>query len=81
MLKKALQMSLQGVKDVVRPEKLAEITAEEAAVPESKERCILRYAQNAELLQRFRLCLKMTDPFIAASAFRHVGNSGMLVVA
>jgi len=74
-------MNLQGVSHVVPLERPAETTAEEAEAVESKEKCILQYVQNVELLRKFRLCLKMTDPFIAASAFKHVGKFGTFVVA
>lgn len=78
-------MNLQGVSHVVPLERPAETTAEEAEAAavavESKEKCILQYVQNVELLLKFRLCLKMTDPFIAASAFKHVGKFGTFVVA
>jgi hypothetical protein len=74
-------MSLQGASLVVRLEKPAETMAEEAAAVEEKEKCILQYAQNVELLQKFRFCLKMTDPFTVATAFRRVGKNSLAVIA
>jgi hypothetical protein len=82
MLRKVSLTSLQDASLVVRPEKPVETTAEEAAVAaEEKEKCILRYVQNAELLQKFHSCLKTTDPSIAASASKHVGKGRISVIA
>jgi len=80
MQRKALLMSLQDASPAVQPENRAEIMAEEVAAEEEKERCILQYAQSAELLLKFLSCPRTIDPFIAASASRHVGNSGIFVV-